>query len=240
MAAAVASAASAQDPAAAAIERLRTLSEGKLAPDSVAKSPISGLLEVRQGRNVYYADPTGRFVLIEGHIIDLEQKRDLTQASIDDMLRIDFAKLPKELALKTVRGNGKRVFAVFEDPNCPICRSFRSLLNQLEDVTIYTYAYPVLSADSQDKARAAVCAANPVKAWDDLMRGNTAGSPPAQGAACAARVAQTINLGARLGVNGTPTVFFADGSRAEGAVAPDAFIRMLDEAAVPKQAAARK
>src|SRR5688572_30444923 len=82
--------------------------------DSVKKSPIAGMYEVAIGSEVRYTDPSGRF-LVEGHIIDLQTRTDLTQARIDDLNKIKFDDLPFELALKTVKGNGKRVMAIFED-----------------------------------------------------------------------------------------------------------------------------
>ncbi|MFD2270671.1 thioredoxin fold domain-containing protein [Undibacterium arcticum] len=60
--------------------------------------------------------------LIVGKVIDTTTYKDLTQARVDEIATINFAELPLDAAIKTVKGNGKRVMAVFEDPNCPYCK----------------------------------------------------------------------------------------------------------------------
>jgi len=196
---------------------------GKVRPDAIGKTPVPGVLEVRAGLDIFYIDATGQYAFVEGHLLDLKSGRDLTRERLEAAARIDFSSLPLELALKTVRGNGKRRLAVFEDPSCPYCKALHTLLGQLEDVTIYTFPYPVLSAESDAKARAALCAPDPAKAWSDLVR--TGKAPPSK--PCKTGVDQLIELGNRLSIRGTPTVFFADGRRAQGAVLPDQFMAMF-------------
>lgn len=126
-----------------------------------------------------------------------------------------FSGLPLELALKQVRGNGKRLFATFEDPNCSYCKRLARDVSGMTDVTIYTFIYPVLSADSREKARAIWCAGDREKVWINWMVNDTA--PPA--ASCdAGAIDQVVALGKRLKIRGTPTIFLADGERISGAI----------------------
>jgi thiol:disulfide interchange protein DsbC len=117
-------------------ERVRTMTAGKVRPDAVARTPITGIFEVRAGLDIFYVDASGQYAFVEGHLLDLKAGRDLTRERIEEASRIDFASLPLDLALKRVRGTGKRRIAVFEDPACPYCRALRTLLDQLDDVTI--------------------------------------------------------------------------------------------------------
>jgi len=206
-------------------DRVTAITGGKVRPDAIVPTPVPGVLEVRAGLDIFYVDASGQYAFVEGHLLDLKAGRDLTRERLDEASRIDFEALPLQLALKTVRGNGKRRIAVFEDPACPYCRALRTLLDQLGDITIYTFPYPVLSADSDAKARMALCDANPSQAWAALMRSGQA--PPAP-RACNSNVDKLIELGTRLNVRGTPTIFFADGRRAQGAVPPEQFMTMLD------------
>lgn len=207
-------------------EQLRANTGGKVQPEAVTRTPIAGLFEVTTGLEVFYVDEAGRYALVEGHLLDLKTRRDLTRSRLEDLARIDFNALPFDLALKTVRGNGKRRIAVFEDPACPYCRALHTLLSQLDDVTIYTFPYPILSPDSDAKARAALCASDRNGAWASLvMTGRVLPAKP-----CRSSVDQVIELGARLRIRGTPTVFFVDGSRAQGAVPPDQFMALLLQA----------
>lgn len=222
-----ATAADESDPESRLKAQVQAHTGGKVRPDTVSRTVVPGVFEVRAGLDVFYVDSTGQYAFVEGHLLDLKAKRDLTRERLEAAARIDFASLPLDLALKTVRGNGKRRIAVFEDPSCPYCRALHTLLGQIDDVTIYTFPYPVLSADSDAKARAALCAPDRVQAWSELMRTGQA-TPPAK--PCQSGVDQIIELGNRLSIHGTPTVFFADGRRAQGAVPPDQFMAMLLQA----------
>jgi thiol:disulfide interchange protein DsbC len=208
------------------MSNIQNFTNGKVNPDSIAKTPIPGVFEIRAGFDVFYTDSTGQYAFVEGHLIDLKNTKDLTQERMDPLSRINFDDLPLDLALKTVRGNGKRVIAVFEDPNCPYCRAFRTLLDQLDDVTIYAYPYPILSSDSDAKAKAALCASDKTRAWDQLM---VSGQAP-KSAPCPTNLEKIVDLGNQLRIQGTPTVFFANGRRAQGAIPPDQFMNLLDEA----------
>lgn len=128
---------------------------------------------------------------------------------------IGFAELPLELALKQVRGSGRRVFAIFEDPNCGYCKQFAADTAGMTDVTIYSFVYPILGADSVDKAKAVNCAKDPAGAWRDWM---LRGTPPAAAQCDADAVDRLLAIGKRLGIRGTPTIFLANGERISGAV----------------------
>ena len=184
--------------------------------DSVKKSPIPGLFEVSIGNEVRYTDQTGRY-LVEGHIFDLQTRTDLTQARIDDLNKINFDELPFELALKTVKGNGKRVMAIFEDPNCGYCKRFRQTsLANVDNVTVYTFMYNILSPDSFTKSQNIWCSADRNKAWDDWMLNGKAAPQAPNG--CKSPNDKVLALGQKMNINGTPAIFFADGSRIAGAV----------------------
>src|SRR5690606_30737545 len=139
---------------------------------------------------------------------------------LDEILAIDFSKLPLDLAMKQVIGKGSRRIALFEDPNCGYCRKLRADLARLDDVTIYTFAYPILAADSRTKAEKAWCAPDRVKAWADMM---LTGVVPRNDGKCETPIARIHELGAELGITATPTIFFASGRRLQGYAAPDVF-----------------
>ena len=46
--------------------------------DEVSKTPMNGLFEIRMGNEVMYSDADGSF-LIQGALIDVKQKRNLTE-----------------------------------------------------------------------------------------------------------------------------------------------------------------
>lgn len=196
----------------------KALSErlGDVKIDSIKKTPYADLYEIRVGGDIRYTDKTGSYLVV-GHIFDLKTSQDLTQARIDDINKINFDELPKELALKTVKGNGKRMLAIFEDPNCGYCKRFRqTTLANIDNVTVYTFMYNILSPDSFTKSQNIWCAADRNKAWDDWMLHGKAA--PAAPNGCTAPNEKVLALGQKMNINGTPAIFFADGSRIAGAV----------------------
>ena len=126
---------------------------------------------------------------------------------------IAFDELPLNLALTQVRGNGRRVFATFEDPYCTYCRELAKETAEMNDVTIHTFLYPVLTPDSLPRAQAIWCAPDRVAAWNNWMLNGVA--PPA--ARCDnAAIDRLLALGRKLRVRATPTLFLADGTRLTG------------------------
>lgn len=136
---------------------------------------------------------------------------------------INVARLPLKYAITQVYGKGERVIYSFEDPNCGYCRQLHRNLAAIGNLTVHTFVLTFLGPDSGAKADAAWCAADRPRAWDRIMRREQA--PPAP-AGCRAPTASTMKLAAMLGVNLTPTVFYADGSRMNG-VKPQAEIEDL-------------
>lgn len=126
---------------------------------------------------------------------------------------IAFSELPLALAVTQVRGSGRRVFATFEDPNCHYCKELARQLADMSDVTIHTFIYPILSADSGAKARAIWCAPDRAKAWNDWM---TADKSPREGKCDAKAIDEVLALGRKLKVRATPTIFLANGERLSG------------------------
>ncbi len=88
---------------------------------AVRKTDHLGLYEILVGNEIYYTDEKVS-LLFAGNIIDTKTRANLTQDRLNKLSAIKFSDLPLELAVKQVRGDGKRVFATFEDPNCGYCK----------------------------------------------------------------------------------------------------------------------
>lgn len=192
-------------------------------PDQVFKGP-AGLYEVLVRGELYYTDPAVTVVMM-GRMFDARTREDLTQKRLDTALKIDFKSLPFDRAVKLVRGNGSRVLVTFEDPNCPYCKRLWQNMQQLNNVTIYTFLYPILSPDSQEKAKAIWCSKDRGTAWEEYMVQGKA--PTAAAAECKTPLEQNLALGRDFGINGTPTLIFADGSRGAGAMPMDVLEQRL-------------
>lgn len=215
-------------PDSAAEARIRAalgdLTGGRSKIEEIRATPVAGLFEVRVGSRLLYVDGQGRYMFLDGDLIDLKSQRNLTQERVEELETIDFGVLPLDLAMKQVNGNGTRVIAVFEDPNCGYCKRLRADLVKLDNLTIYTFPLAILAADSETKARKALCAADPVRAWNDLLLANRV---PGNAGTCETSLKQVHELAQKLGVSGTPVVFFSNGRRLTGYAPPEHFGKLL-------------
>ena len=204
-------------PASADEASVRKAIEGKLGSKvtSVSKSPYLGLYEVYIDGQILYTDEKLTAILA-GTMIDGKTMKNVTAERMQKLTAIKFSELPLEFAVKQVRGDGSRVLASFEDPNCGFCKKLAKEMSQLENVTIYTFLYPILSSNSLEKSNQIWCSTDKAKAWNDWMQEGRALS--GKGDCDTTAVQKTVELGRRLAITGTPTMFFADGERITGAV----------------------
>jgi len=182
---------------------------GKL--EHIVKSPYLGLYEVIINDQLLYIDEQGQY-LFDGSIFDVKNRRDLTEERRRVLFAIEFDKLPFDIALKRVKGNGKRKMAYFSDPNCGYCKRLEGELRKVDNVTLYLFIGPIFSPQSADIVRNVQCAKDPLKAWDDLMLN---GNPPAS-ATCSTKTDKVLELAKKLRVNGTPNLIFGDGLQIPG------------------------
>ena len=184
--------------------------------DEVRATPMSGLYEVRVGTDIFYTDAKGNY-LIQGELIDTKARRNLTEDRMTQLTAVDFKQLPLKDAITIVHGKGERKMAVFEDPNCGYCKRFEKDLQSVKDVTVYTFLYPILSPDSVEKSRNIWCAKDPSKEWTSHMTKGT-DAPVAPSSCDVTALQRNMEFGRKYKITGTPTIFFADGSRVPGAI----------------------
>jgi thiol:disulfide interchange protein DsbC len=182
----------------------------------VRESAVPGIYTVFSADSVVYSDRTGEYLIV-GPMIATRTKTDLSKQALDDHESINFGELPRDKAIKTVRGSGERIVAVFADPDCPFCQNLEKELAGLNDVTVYTFLYPLTSLhpDAKNKAHAIWCSKDPSATWHDWMILNAA--PPAPASDCAQDpVDAVLALGDKLKISSTPVIFLENGQRVSG------------------------
>jgi thiol:disulfide interchange protein DsbC len=186
---------------------------------SIAKTGLQGIMEVAldgpQGPMVVYADDKGEY-LMAGDLLDVKGRRNLTKERMDKLTEVKWESLPLENAIKVVRGNGKRKLAVFSDPDCPYCKKAEQEFTKLDNVTIYTFPYPLpMHGDAARKSKLVWCSKDKSKAWLDLM---LKGKIPEGKDDCDNPVDENLALGNKLRIDGTPAMIFPNGKRIPGYV----------------------
>jgi thiol:disulfide interchange protein DsbC len=181
---------------------------------SVKKTAFAGLYEVYMDGQIVYVDPKAEFALA-GDVLDLKTRRNITQSRLNELMAIDWNSLPLQHAIKTVKGDGSRKIAVFSDIDCPFCRRLEAELAKVDNLTVYTFLYPIekLHPKAVKISRQIWCAPDRVKAWDDYIGQNIL---PTNEGNCDNPIAATIAYGESLRIGGTPTIFFANGQRQPG------------------------
>ena len=184
--------------------------------ESVTKAGYFGLYEVYADGAIFYTDEKLTAIMVGGQLVDGKTMRNVTEDRLKKLTAIRFNDLPFERAIKQVRGDGKRVLATFEDPNCGYCKRLAKEIKSLENVTIYTFLYPILSEDSVHKSRQIWCSADRSKAWNEWMQEGKA--PSAREDCDTSALEKNREFGRKLNITGTPTIFFGDGERVPGAM----------------------
>jgi thiol:disulfide interchange protein DsbC len=183
---------------------------------SVATTPWQGVFEALTPEGIIYADATGQFAM-NGKMVDVPTKANLTDDRLADLQRIDFGKLPFERAIKRVKGDGSRKLAVFADPDCPFCRQLEKELLNVDNVTVYTFLFPLdeLHPDASKHATRIWCAKDPAATWQAWLVNQV--EPPE--VSCDSDPSKELAiLGNQLEITGTPTLFLANGHRIPGVV----------------------
>ena len=192
---------------------------------SVQKTPYSGLFEVYLDGQLIYVDAKAQYIFA-GDVIDLKSRTNLSQARLSRLQAIKWDSLPLNNALKTVKGSGERKLVVFSDVDCPYCRKFEAELAKVDNITVYTFLYPIegLHPKAVQMSKQIWCAPDRNKAWETYITG---GGLPKNDGQCANPVDATIALGNKLKISGTPTIIFANGQRVPGMVPAVQLERLL-------------
>ncbi|MBV9191524.1 MAG: DsbC family protein [Betaproteobacteria bacterium] len=211
----------------AEILRLLEHTLGGVKIEGIQPGPL-GLYEVRfrvpAGIRVVYTDAHATYV-IRGQIFEAATGRDLTKERVHELNAVNFGALPLDQAITVRRGSGRRVLAMFADPHCPACMEFEKTLQQVDDVTIYVFMYPVIHPELADHSKSVWCSPDRAKAWLDVaVRGNSPRAAPS----CDNPIEKNLRLAQSLGIDRTPTLILANGDRIVGGLSRAELLQRLD------------
>lgn len=197
-------------------------------PDSVQETAMDGLYEVLLGSQILYLSADGRFV-IQGQIMDLQTSQNLTENRQQSLRAEQLAALDSsELIVFSPEGETKHTVTVFTDIDCGYCRKLHQEMSTYNDqgIAIRYAAFPRagLQSDSYNKAVSAWCADDPQEAMTTLKLGGSVAPKT-----CENPVGEHYDLGQRLGVRGTPSIFLDNGRMIPGYVPAERLAAMLTD-----------
>ena len=179
--------------------------------ENIQATDMKGIYSGSMDGQVVYLGEDAQYILV-GSMYRLSDQKNLTKDLVLEQNSIDWKKLPLQEAVKSVRGNGKRQIAIFSDPNCPYCKQLEAEINKLNDVTIYTFIYPI-KTQSIAVSKQVFCEKDPTLAWSNLI---SKGIQPSSNKSCANPIERNLSLGKSLGLNGTPAIVFSNGFKVMG------------------------
>jgi thiol:disulfide interchange protein DsbC len=197
--------------------------------DSIKPSPVAGFREVAVGGRVVYGTPDGKY-LMQGSLIELATRDNLTAASEAVLRRAVLDAVPRDRRIIFAPANPKYRVTVFTDIDCTYCRKLHS---QIADYNKAGIAIEYLffprsgpATESFTKAINVWCAGDRRKALTDAKLDR-----PVAKKTCANPIAMDYELGRKIGIDGTPAIYAADGTQLGGYLPPAEMLARLDRQA---------
>lgn len=194
--------------------------------DAIETAPLPGYQQVIVGGQLVYVSDDGKYIL-QGKLLDTVNKRDLTESrlAVDVKKKLDAVPASRRIIFAPA-GKPQYKITVFTDIDCGYCRKLHSQIAEYNkrgiEVDYLFFPRSGLSGESYDKAVAVWCAKDRKSAFTAAKAGQT---PPLL--KCDNPIAQDFELGAQVGVNGTPAIYAADGSKIGGYLDPDQMLARL-------------
>ena len=200
---------------------------GNLEPDSVRAAPVPGFFEVSAAGEILYVSGDGRY-LFHGNLYDVAKRRNLTEDTRRVLRRAVLDELDEDsLIVFAPAGRTKHRLVVFTDVDCPYCAKFHLEVSDLNEqgVEIRYAAWPRTppGTESFDRSISVWCARDRHRAMTDAKAGRSIAA-----ATCDNPVEEHSDIGVRLGVTGTPTLFTETGAVIGGYVPYRELVRRLE------------
>lgn len=172
--------------------------------DAIKPSEVKGLYEISVGSNVFYVSDDGKY-LIEGHLIDIAAKKDLTEGKLSESHVKAIKNLGVDKMIVFKAKDSKYTVTIFTDIDCGYCRKLHSEIDSYlaEGITVQYIFFPRSGKDTESYKKA-------ISVWcaDDRKAALTAAKKDEtiKEKTCSNPVDEHMKLAAEFEVNGTPTI----------------------------------
>jgi thiol:disulfide interchange protein DsbC len=188
-------------------------------PDEIRPAPTGGFYEVTYGADTFYISADGRYML-QGDLLDLKTQVNLTEKKRGEQRLVLMQTVKKEDTIVfSPQDKARYTVYVFTDIDCGYCRQLHKEIKRYNDlgIEIRYLAFPRSGTDTPSyyKAVSVWCADDRKAALTEAKAGR---QPPER--TCENPVQAEMSLGSKIGVSGTPTLVFSDGSMLPGYLNP--------------------
>lgn len=177
------------------------------------------------GGRVLYASEDGQY-FIQGSVHHFSDGKMVNLTAGQEKLGISEAigEIPADAMISFVAKSPKAEITVFTDTSCPFCHKLHEHIDELNEagVTVHYLAYPRqgLESEAYNAMVSVWCSDNRQRALSEAIENDEA-----REGSCVNPVKDQYLLGQLIGVKGTPTIIFQDGSVVSGYRKPDSIIK---------------
>jgi thiol:disulfide interchange protein DsbC len=199
--------------------------------DSIEPAPMPGFYQVIAAGQMFYISVDGKY-LLNGDLLDLAKKKNVTTAAWSKFRKTELARLPASERIVFAPAHPKVTVTIFTDVNCGFCRALHEQIPAFNKagIAVEYLAWP-REGVTTTSGRLTPTYTEMVSVWCASDRkaafsAAIAGRAP-KPASCTNPVKDEFNLGVKLGVDGTPTIYADDGRTLGGFVTPEQLLKAL-------------
>ncbi len=212
------------------LDKLGKDADHKIPLDDLQTTPVKGVLQVTSDLNIFYVTTDGRYLIL-GEIIDTTKEKNswsITEQAARKLRAQTLATIdPKDMIIFPATAKQIGVVTVFTDIDCQYCHKMQDNIKDYTDagLEIRYMAFPRTGPKSPsfDKAISIWCSKDKARDYALAVSGkevpkNFCENNP---------VNMEFELGMKMGVNGTPTMFLDNGTRFGGLVDPKILVKAI-------------
>ena len=182
--------------------------------------------EVKVGNEIYYLTADLEY-LIAGNVIEMSTGKNLTENSYKQT-RLDYlSQIEDNDVVSYISEDSKHTLTIFTDTSCPYCQKLHNEIRELVSNGI-SVKYVLFSRNGNDtdayKDMVSVWCSDDRQSSLDMLFDNSFIDPQT----CENPISENYDKAMKLKVNGTPMIFFEDGSVIPGYVSSDKIIDALN------------
>ncbi len=215
----------------AAIQALQEI-QGEVVAVSPSEIPGLYLVTVKmQGKNIpLYLDASATY-MFSGNVIDLKQKRNLTEDLFRKLNPADVSAIPLDDALTLGNPEAQQQVIVFTDPHCPFCSQLHKVLYQAVDADpslVFQIVLLPMQQSSQRASQTIICNQS-MEQLEQAFAGKALPEPTCDTDA----LRKNHALAQSLQITATPTLILPNGQIYAGYRALDDLLKLINENSVP-------